>query len=392
MLRLVQAAVLLILIISVSLKAGTRDDIEKLQDTIGTRGTELSRIEEEIKKYGQKVSSLGTKEKTINMDLDLTGKRINNHKNGLISLGRNMVEVEASIHDKEAELKIQSQRFNRYSDILRKALLRYSSHVDEPETELWPHHLTGPEENNEYIDKILVMLPAAAFIEIDGKIKETGNLKKELELQRESLILLKEEFIILQDDLILHRKKQLENLKKVKKELKTNQETLDEKRREHDELNMLVSSLKKKVKNLERLQQLGANFDLAEGKLPWPVDGKVSAYFGKQKHPKLETVVFNRGISISPDKKENAVVKAVADGEVVFSDTFEGLNKMVVIDHGNGYYTIYGNLEMLYVRVGLEIEILDSIGSISDGALYFELGQGSEPRDPLKWLNEEKAR
>ena len=80
-------------------------------------------------------------------------------------------------------------------------------------------------------------------------------------------------------------------------------------------------------------------------------------------------------------------VKAVGAGEVVYADSFDGMSRMVVIDHGKDYYTIYGKLKKIEVEAGNEIDPMKILGYVSSEGLYFELGRGAQPENPLEWLS-----
>jgi septal ring factor EnvC (AmiA/AmiB activator) len=125
-------------------------------------------------------------------------------------------------------------------------------------------------------------------------------------------------------------------------------------------------------------------------RLPWPVNGKVLTPFGSQKHPQFGTMVFRRGIDISARIGDE--VKAVAGGEVVKADWFKGYGKLVIIDHKNGMYTLYGNLSQVEVNNGDRVErgkvigLAGDTGSLKGAKLYFEVRRNGEAEDPLLWL------
>jgi septal ring factor EnvC (AmiA/AmiB activator) len=125
-------------------------------------------------------------------------------------------------------------------------------------------------------------------------------------------------------------------------------------------------------------------------RLPWPLNGPVLTRFGSQKHPQFGTMVFRRGIDISARIGDE--VKAVAAGEVVKADWFKGYGKLVIIDHKDGMYTLYGNLSQLDVNNGDRVEAGQTIGlagdtgSLRGAKLYFEVRRNGEAEDPLQWL------
>jgi septal ring factor EnvC (AmiA/AmiB activator) len=86
-------------------------------------------------------------------------------------------------------------------------------------------------------------------------------------------------------------------------------------------------------------------------------------------------------------------VKAVAQGKVVYAERFLGYGKVILIDHGGGFYSLYGHLADYLVSLGAAVKELQSIGTVGDTGslegprLYFELRQNGKPVDPLGWLS-----
>ncbi len=129
-----------------------------------------------------------------------------------------------------------------------------------------------------------------------------------------------------------------------------------------------------------------ADFAGLQGALPWPVDGDIVAAFGSDRGGGLRRT----GIVVEADRGDE--VSAVAPGRVVFSDWLRGRGLLVIIEHGDGYLTLYGHSEALYVDVGewvqagQAIATVGSSGNRAEPGLYFEVRQGAEPQDPTAWL------
>ena len=133
-----------------------------------------------------------------------------------------------------------------------------------------------------------------------------------------------------------------------------------------------------------------SGFSNLKGKLPWPVVGRVAIQYGTQVDPIFNLPVFRSGIHI---KTENgAPVKAVYGGKVVFADNFKGYGDLVIISHGSGYHSLYGNLEKIFSKNGAIIREQQTIGEVGESStlgtsgLYFELRYKGKPLDPQQWL------
>lgn len=138
---------------------------------------------------------------------------------------------------------------------------------------------------------------------------------------------------------------------------------------------------------------LGAGIEAMRGRLEWPVKGEVSAPFGKFKHPEFAAEVVRNGIDIDASIGEE--IKVVERGRVVYADRFTGYGKMVVVDHGERYFTIYGHLAEISKKNGDEVGRGDVLGRVGDSdslagsKLYFEMRKDGRSVDPVPWLRKQ---
>lgn len=131
-------------------------------------------------------------------------------------------------------------------------------------------------------------------------------------------------------------------------------------------------------------------FAQLRGKLPWPAVGPLASTFGRQEHPRFRTVTFNRGIEIEAPEGKDFV--AVADGVVIYADWFKGYGRLIILDHGGGYFTLYAHAAEFLARAGESVSRGQAIGRVGDSGslegpqLYFELRHKGKPQDPVAWL------
>lgn len=122
-----------------------------------------------------------------------------------------------------------------------------------------------------------------------------------------------------------------------------------------------------------------------QGKLSWPVDGKVQKLFGSQRAAGVEW----RGVIINAS--EGSKVRAVAGGVVVYANWVRGYGLLMVVQHGDGYMSLYGQNQALLKGVGDEvaqgeqIALVGRSGGQSDPGLYFEIRHQGKAQDPAKW-------
>ncbi len=143
-------------------------------------------------------------------------------------------------------------------------------------------------------------------------------------------------------------------------------------------------------------QRLPGGFAAARGRLTPPVVGEVVTPFGPREHPRFHTVTVSNGIEIrAPAGTE---VRAVYPGRVLYAGWFRGYGKMLIIDHGDQFYTLYAHASELYkavgelVRQGEVVAAVGETGALEGPVLYFEIRQGGRPLDPAEWLTVSEAR
>lgn len=129
----------------------------------------------------------------------------------------------------------------------------------------------------------------------------------------------------------------------------------------------------------------GENFARQKGQLRLPVRGTVLGRFGKPRDGGGQW----RGLFIRSDS--GTPVKAVANGQVVFSEWMRGFGNLLIVDHGNAYLSIYGNNDSLLKQVGQAVtggETIATVGNTGGNAesgLYFEIRHKGQPVDPMSW-------
>lgn len=131
-------------------------------------------------------------------------------------------------------------------------------------------------------------------------------------------------------------------------------------------------------------------FAKLKGRLRMPVTGKVASSFGRYKNKEFNVVNFRSGIDIRAEK--SAPIRAVCAGEVIYSGWFKGYGNMMIIDHGDHYYTVYAHAETLRKKVGDKVgtgEVIATVGdsdSLTGPGLHFEVRHHGKSVDPMKWL------
>jgi len=138
-------------------------------------------------------------------------------------------------------------------------------------------------------------------------------------------------------------------------------------------------------------QPYTGDFAKGHGALDWPVRGSLVGRFGPERNPRWGTTTLNNGVDIGAPM--GTPVKAVAKGRVDYtSEDYGAYGQIVILNHGDGYYTLYGHLSQILVSVGMEVMSGGSIGSVGDTGslkgtiLHFEVRKGGTALDPEDWL------
>ncbi|MBN2383303.1 peptidoglycan DD-metalloendopeptidase family protein [bacterium] len=139
---------------------------------------------------------------------------------------------------------------------------------------------------------------------------------------------------------------------------------------------------------------LKGSFQSLKKHLPWPVQGKIKRFFGRQINARFMTSTFSNGLLIAAE--EGTPVCVIADGQVMYAGWFQGYGNLIIIQHINDFFSLYGHLSEIMVSAAQKVSELSIIGRVGDTGsdsgfvLYFELRDKGIPQDPVKWLSAEK--
>lgn len=126
-----------------------------------------------------------------------------------------------------------------------------------------------------------------------------------------------------------------------------------------------------------------------KGDLPWPLAGSVASRFGRIPSGRFGTAIVRNGIEVAA--AEGVEVRAVHEGTVAFAAPFTGFGNLVIVDHGQSAFTLYGHLLEATVTAGAPVargSVVGRVGVSTSGtsALYFEVRIDGRPVDPVEWL------
>jgi septal ring factor EnvC (AmiA/AmiB activator) len=232
---------------------------------------------------------------------------------------------------------------------------------------------------------------AAAMTELDReRIQEHRNTLDALALERAALEKRAKDIVALQEKAVVARAA-IDRAVAARNSLIT---SIDERRDLNAQLAGELQSAQQRLQS--SVTQLGTGRAAVslplrpfKGEIPWPAPGVVLKRFGRQQPTRSIDPMSLNGIELS--LAEGQDVRSVHEGTVVYADQFTGYGNLVIVDHGEGGFSLYGHLSALEVergeRVGLQAPVgLSGRNPSGNPALYFELRVDGKPVDPLQWL------
>jgi murein hydrolase activator len=175
-------------------------------------------------------------------------------------------------------------------------------------------------------------------------------------------------------------------LEALKHETQSRTQTLARLQTQQSELEQLLRELRRVVRDAPPLET-GTAFARLQGRLRWPVDGHLVAEYGTQRAAGIRW----DGVVVATER--GAPVRAVAGGRVVYADWLPGLGLLAIIDHGEGYLSLYGYNESLRRSVGENVSAGDVVAAAGDTGgrsrpeLYFEIRRAGKPINPQPFFS-----
>jgi septal ring factor EnvC (AmiA/AmiB activator) len=224
---------------------------------------------------------------------------------------------------------------------------------------------------------------------------EVENLNKKLQEDRERLLAHTEDLKEKQIVLALNQKMKSELLRKTRSEQTARLRVYQAAKAAEGELESMLSrfNLAAEMKRQQEVESAtlpeprqGASFASRKGALQLPITGKIVNVFGKKYDPKTSLYTFHKGVDIAAGPA--APVKAVFSGKVVYSGKIGGYGQLLILDHGDQYYSLVGHLGEMKKKEGDSVKEGEVIASsaLDSSPVYFEIRQRHIAVNPLPWF------
>jgi murein hydrolase activator len=313
-----------------------------------------------------------------------------------------------ALADEADDLKAQSRHLDRQMQAQQAQLSRllYRQYM-RGRSDALQMLLAGRDPNQAALDyqylKYLSEAKAELIADLDAKAEKKKRLNQVVLAKNAELAAVEDKQRQARNDLFQQRKQKKVLLSHLAKTIKAQRHKIGVLRRNERRLTSLIKSLAKRARHHPHrgsgraaapsrggpdLRHAKGAFAALKGKLHLPVHGRIANRFGSRRPGGATTWKGLRIIAA-----EGTEVRAVAAGKVVYADWLRGYGNLMIIDHGNGFLSVYGNNESLLKETGDEVKAGEAVATVGstggrpDSGLYFELRYQGQAFDPLRWIS-----
>ncbi len=375
-------------------------DLQKIRSGVAQSKKELGGLKKKIQEEKQRVKAIHKKESSVISQLNKMDRNLSKKEKELKVLNRKLEGVVQKVRKTNEELQLVTQSFETQEAFLEKRLVA-----------LYKFGETGMPQiffsSNSYAEFLNSRRYLASILGQDRELVEDfrkrqtvlGSYREQLKEDERELQALKEQTEKKQVEIRKDRLQKSRLLDSVRGEKRIHLAAIKELETASAQLQTLLNRLEREIREKAKAEVFipaGKGFGNFRGKLAFPVEGRILSTFGKNENPKFNTFTVQKGIEI--EAAIGAEIRAVYDGRVLYSDWFKGYGKILIIDHGEGYYTLSGHASALLKNVGEEVRggegvaLVGDTGSLKGPCLYFEIRQRGKPLDPLEWLAHPRVR
>lgn len=382
-----RCAVLLVLLIAIIMLSSP----QALANTESDPESELSEISKAIGKLTNWIKGAEGRKK----DLE---KKLKNSELKISRVTRSLHNLKASqkvTKQKISELEVASRKLEQASQQQKSQLIKQiqASHqmgitpaMKALLTAESPHQFSRITTYMDYVNQ-------ARKKQLDAfsqSLKAVADNREKTEKQRAKLKQQEATLLNKQKEQGILKRKRAATLAKLERELGKSSNKLERLKQDRLELESVVEAARKAIIAIKPTSD-NRPFKKLKGQLPWPTTGKVTGgYRGLVGSSSLRA----NGITIKA--ASGSPVTAIHYGQIVFSDWLRGFGLMIIVDHGDGYMSLYGHNDSLNKDVGDWVnaaEVIASVGNSGgarESSLYFEIRKNGTPQNPNRWLKKSK--
>lgn len=345
-------------------------------------------VVQKIEQQKSVLERMSRQETEVSETLDAIEREIRRHNEEYATLTAEIEKKQNAVNS----LKTSAAALTRRHDMLRRDVAqRLRASYKFYRRGLAPVVLSAPSygallRSEKYLTDIL-RKDYALFSACRQALDNATRRQQELTAQQEALAAAQNELAAKRAMILQSHQEKTQVLAAIKQEKALQLKVLEELERNARELQTVVDRLPISAAGAA---QPKLSFASLKGRLPLPVRGSLISGFGRKEHPDLHTSTFQKGIEIAcPYGTE---IRTVHDGTVVFADWLTGYGFVMIIDHGDSYYTLLGRASKLLKKPGDAVTAGETVALVGDSyslqgsCLYFEIRHHGKPQDPLAWL------
>ncbi len=341
-----------------------RTNIKKLQQTLENDQGEKSELAKQLRKIEVKVGAIS--------------KKVRN-------LDKKIKQKEGKLTKLKQEYAQQSDNLGQQKDILsQQVIAAYAMGRQEYLKLLLNQHDPATVARTFVYYDYLNSARKEKIDDVSSRLKDLAVLKRKINLQLDSISKSRKSLKSEQKALVKSRDVRERLLVEIQGRIKQKGKKLKGMKLDEKQLLKLVQELQNALSDIPT--QLDGDIKKLKGKMKLPVRGYVANKYGSSRGRGLSRW---KGVFIKA--KEGADVTALSHGRVVFADWFKGLGLLTIIDHGDGFMSLYGHNQSLYKDAGDWVDAGDVIASVGntggnkDSGLYFEIRVNGKPQNPISW-------
>lgn len=362
--------------------AASKEDLQGIKEKASLKEKQLKEYQEKQRKLEQELKNLTQKEKQ-------TGKKTEEIKS-------NLIEVKSKTSSLQNRREMMKTTLPMWQTLMQETIT-----ATVVENILQSDYRTGQTVSRNLLLNSLLNVKAGYYKNLQKSLEQNEKDLKLTEQEKEDLLSQQSALEAEQEKLEATHKNKEKDLTTAKEKLKQAKKELEDLKNSADQMEKLLKQAEKKRVADEKKQGVVSKpvstkyLNIPKKSLPWPLNGQVISRFGKEYNQQLKTWIFRDGIKIA--SFAGTPVKAVEGGKVIFAGAFRSYGQVVIIDHGQGFFTIYGFLQEIKAYVGQVVKSGDVIGTCGHdtqgtamgqgkSALYFEIRSGTQALDPLIYL------
>ncbi|TMP59872.1 protease [Pseudoalteromonas sp. S1610] len=347
----------------------TKKDLSQVQVALEQSQAEFQQQQKEIAKQQQKL-------KTHELAIAKNAKALNMAEQSV----KKTQQQQAEQQQRAAKLEKQQAQFQRILAAQLKSA--YMAGSDDYSKMLLNQEDTAKFERTLSYYNYLNKARIKQLDDLKALQVEIAKNQAELAKTKERLVALFEEQKRRQAALLGAKNERQASLQNLKKQLNKTKNSISYLEENEQTLIATIKELEEEEK-VTKIELLGLNRN--KGKLNWPSKGKLAHRFGQRKHGGINW----KGVLISAS--EGTSVNSIDNGQVVFADWLKGYGWVIVLDHGQGFMSLYGHAQTLLkdvgdmVREGESVALVGQSGGQADSGLYFEIRHKGRAVNPIKW-------